>query len=49
MDETHALDPVEILPAALARVEERAIAEARRAAQDVARETVRSMLRKAIV
>jgi hypothetical protein len=48
MDETHVLDPVEILPAALARVEERAIADARRAAENAAREMVKTMLRRAI-
>ena len=35
-------DPVEVLPAALARVEQQAVAEARRAAENVARAEVRA-------
>jgi hypothetical protein len=35
-------DPVEVLPVALARVEQQAVAEARRAAENVARAEVRA-------
>jgi hypothetical protein len=48
MDRCHATDPVEVLPAALALVQERAIAEARAAAKTAARDEVRRMLRRAI-
>ena len=48
MDKTKASDPTEILPQALARMQERAIAEARRTAETAARDMVGTMLRKAI-
>jgi hypothetical protein len=48
MDRCHATDPVEVLPAALALVQERASAAARTAAKTAAQDEVRKMLRKAI-
>jgi hypothetical protein len=48
MDRCHASDPVEVLPAALALVQERASAAARTAAKTAARDEVRRMLRRAI-
>jgi hypothetical protein len=48
MDKCHASDPVEVLPAALALLQERAIAAARTAAAEAARDQVKKMLRKAI-
>jgi hypothetical protein len=49
MDRTHAIDPTEVIPQALARLEERAIAEARRAGEASAKEMVTQMLRKALL
>jgi hypothetical protein len=49
MDRSHANDPIEVLPQALARLEERAISEARRAGEASAKEMVAKMLRKAIL
>jgi hypothetical protein len=48
MDKCHVDDPIECLPQAFARVEERAIGEARAAAKAAARTEVRAMLRKVI-
>jgi hypothetical protein len=48
LDKHHATDPVEVLPAALALLQERAIAEVRTAAKSIARAEVKEMLRKAI-
>jgi hypothetical protein len=48
MDRCHANDPVEVLPQALALLQERANAAARTAAKTVAQAEVRKMLRKAI-
>jgi hypothetical protein len=48
MNELHVDDPAAIFPLALAQVEENAIAEARRAAETAAKETVAKMLRKVI-
>jgi hypothetical protein len=48
MTEHHVDDPAELLPMALALLQERAIAEARAAAKAAAQATVRAMLRKAI-
>jgi len=48
MNELHIDDALELLPMALAKVEEAAIAEARRAATAAARAEVGRMLRKAI-
>jgi hypothetical protein len=49
MDETHAMDPAEVLPQALALLQERSIAAARTAAKAAARDEVKKMLRKALV
>jgi len=49
MDEHGAADPVEVLPKILARMQEKAVAEARAAAREAAAEQVRTMLRKAVV
>jgi hypothetical protein len=49
MDECGAVDPVEILPELLARLEEHAIGEARAAAKVAAREEVQRLLRKVVV
>src|SRR5262245_19847746 len=46
MQRCNADDPVEVLPAALARVEQQAVAEARRAAENVARAEVREEARR---
>jgi hypothetical protein len=46
MDECGVVDPLELLPEILARIEEHAIGEARRAAKAAAREEVQKMLRK---
>jgi hypothetical protein len=48
MDECHVTNPVEILPQALALVQERAIAAARNAAKSAAQHEVCRMLKKAI-
>jgi hypothetical protein len=48
MDKCHATDPVEVLPAALALVSERATAAARTAAKIAARDEVKAMLRRII-
>jgi hypothetical protein len=48
MDQYQANDPVEVLPQALALLQERAIAEARAAAKEAAQATVKAMLRRAI-
>jgi hypothetical protein len=48
MDKCHATDPVEILPAAFALLQERATAAARTAAKAAARDEVTAMLRRAI-
>jgi hypothetical protein len=48
MDQCHATDPVELLPQALALLQERAVAEARAAAKAAAQTEVRRMLKKAI-
>jgi hypothetical protein len=48
MDKFGAEDPVEVLPNALARIEQHAIAEAREAAKAAAQAEVRTMLRRAI-
>jgi hypothetical protein len=48
MDECGAVDPVEILPELLARLEEHAIGEARAAAKVAAREEVQRLLRKVV-
>jgi hypothetical protein len=49
MDQCHATDPVEVLPQALALLQERANAAARTAAKTAARDEVKKMLRKAIL
>jgi hypothetical protein len=49
MDKCHATDPVEVLPQALALLQERANAAARTAAKTAARDEVKKMLRKAIL
>ena len=46
MDECGAIDPLEILPEILTRLEEHAVGEARAAARAAAREEVRRLLRK---
>jgi hypothetical protein len=48
MDKCHASDPVEVLPAALALLQERATAAARTAARAAAHAEVKAILRKAI-
>jgi hypothetical protein len=48
MDRHRAEDPVEVLPLALALLQERAIAAARTAARTAARDEVKAMLRRAI-
>jgi len=48
MDQHHLDDPVELLPQALARVEQRAIAEARAAATAVVMHEIRRMFKKAL-
>ena len=48
MERLHTDDPTEVLPNLMAKLEERAIAEARRAAQIAARDMVATMLRRAI-
>jgi hypothetical protein len=48
MDRLRASDPSEVLPHLAARIEERATAEARKVAEQVAKDTLRQMLRKAI-
>jgi hypothetical protein len=48
MDRHRAEDPVEVLPQALALLQERAIAEARAAAKAAAQTTLKAMLRRAI-
>jgi hypothetical protein len=46
MDECGAIDPLEILPEILTRLEEHAVGEARAAARAAAREEVQRLLRK---
>jgi hypothetical protein len=48
MDQCHAMDPVEVLPQAFARLQERADAAARHAAKVAARAEVKAMLKRAI-
>jgi hypothetical protein len=48
MDKCRATDPIEVLPQALACVQEHAIAEARRTAEAAARDVVMAILRRAI-
>ena len=48
MEKVRVDDPVEVLPAIMAKLEERAISEARRAAEAAAKELVATMLRKAL-
>lgn len=48
MDRTRACDPTEILPQIAVRIEQHAVAEARKAAKAAARETVQVMFAKAI-
>jgi hypothetical protein len=48
MDNHRATDPIEVLPQALARVQEHAIAEARRTAEAAARDVVKAIIRRAI-
>ena len=48
MEKVRVDDPVEVLPAMMAKLEERAISEARRAAEAAAKELVATMLRKAL-
>jgi len=48
MDRAGATDPVEVLPQALAQVQERAIAEARAAAKATVQHEIRRMFRKAL-
>jgi hypothetical protein len=49
MNKQQAQDPVEVLPQALASLEMRALGEARRVAESVAKEAVKNMLRKVLV
>ena len=48
MDKAHTDDPVEVLPAVMAKLEEVAVAAARAAAKAMAEEQIKAMLRRAI-